>query len=158
MWRPEDDYWGKPDYGIDPMFQAIIEAGERPESKMEQVLPGADPADLDDDITLAAELIRAGCDAEARALLRHSPRTSAASMRTGISPIPGSIPIPAALVHYQTGVAIGECALPHRYTGLLRWGIIDNRPFLRCLHGMGLCLWRLGRTEEAETCARLSSG
>ena len=26
----------------------------------------------------------------------------------------------------------------------------DNRPFLRCMHGFGLCLWRLGRFEEAE--------
>jgi hypothetical protein len=24
------------------------------------------------------------------------------------------------------------------------WGQIDNRPFLRCLHGYGLCQWRLG--------------
>jgi hypothetical protein len=29
------------------------------------------------------------------------------------------------------------------------WGWIDNRPFLRCLHGYGLCLWRLDRVEEA---------
>ena len=24
-----------------------------------------------------------------------------------------------------------------------------NRPFLRCLHGYGLCLWRLDRRDEA---------
>ncbi|MEN8182410.1 MAG: tetratricopeptide repeat protein [Myxococcota bacterium] len=30
------------------------------------------------------------------------------------------------------------------------WGYIDNRPFLRCMHGYGLCLWRLGRFDEAE--------
>jgi hypothetical protein len=29
------------------------------------------------------------------------------------------------------------------------WGLIDNRPYLRCLHGKGLCLWRLGRVQEA---------
>jgi hypothetical protein len=34
--------------------------------------------------------------------------------------------------------------------GVLPWGLIDNRPFLRCLHGYGLCLWRLGRLAEAE--------
>jgi hypothetical protein len=27
---------------------------------------------------------------------------------------------------------------------------IYNRPFLRCLHGYGLCLWRLGRLAEAQ--------
>ena len=26
---------------------------------------------------------------------------------------------------------------------------LDNRPFLRCLHGYGLCLWRLGLVDEA---------
>ncbi len=32
---------------------------------------------------------------------------------------------------------------------MLPWGIIDNRPYLRCLHGYGLSLWQLGRIEEA---------
>lgn len=32
---------------------------------------------------------------------------------------------------------------------MLPWGWIDNRPFMRCLHGYGLCLWRLRRHEEA---------
>jgi len=45
---------------------------------------------------------------------------------------------------------IGELSLPDDFDGLLPWGYIDNRPFLRCLHGYGLCLWRLGRIHEAE--------
>ena len=45
---------------------------------------------------------------------------------------------------------IGEFSLGRDFDGLLRWGHIGNRPFLRCLHGFGLCLWRLGRFEEAE--------
>jgi hypothetical protein len=28
-------------------------------------------------------------------------------------------------------------------------GLVDNRPFLRCMKGYGLCLWRLGRGDEA---------
>jgi hypothetical protein len=32
---------------------------------------------------------------------------------------------------------------------VLAWGLIDNRPFLRCKQGYGLCLWRLERWEEA---------
>ena len=28
--------------------------------------------------------------------------------------------------------------------------MLDNRPFLRCLHGYGLCLWRFGRMRDAE--------
>ncbi|OHD74920.1 MAG: hypothetical protein A2177_11140 [Spirochaetes bacterium RBG_13_68_11] len=47
------------------------------------------------------------------------------------------------------GVRIGELSLAPNFDGLLPWGLIDNRPFLRCMHGFGLCLWRLGRFEEA---------
>ncbi|MBS3779773.1 MAG: hypothetical protein KGY41_05225 [Desulfovermiculus sp.] len=36
------------------------------------------------------------------------------------------------------------------FTGLLPWGFVDNRPFLRCMHGYGLCLWRLGLFDQAE--------
>ena len=44
---------------------------------------------------------------------------------------------------------IGELSLPEGFNGVLPWGHIDNRPFLRCMHGFGLCLWRLGRFAEA---------
>lgn len=33
---------------------------------------------------------------------------------------------------------------------VLLWGFTDNRPFHRCMHGYGFCLWRMGRFEEAE--------
>ena len=45
---------------------------------------------------------------------------------------------------------IGEISLGPEFEGLLPWGHIDNRPFMRCMHGFGLCLWRLERFEEAE--------
>jgi len=48
------------------------------------------------------------------------------------------------------GVGIGELSLGERFEGVLPWGRVDNRPFLRCMHGYGLCLWRLGRFDEAE--------
>lgn len=54
-----------------------------------------------------------------------------------------------AIVHYEVGIGIGELSLRPGFDGLLLWGAIYNRPFLRCLHGYGLCLWRLGRVEEA---------
>lgn len=55
-----------------------------------------------------------------------------------------------AIVHYDIGVRIGELSLPVGFDGLLIWGHLSNRPFLRCLHGYGLCLWRLGRMTEAQ--------
>jgi hypothetical protein len=48
-----------------------------------------------------------------------------------------------ALMHYQVGVAIAERTLGQAFDGILPWGCINNRPFLRCLHGYALALWRL---------------
>ena len=45
---------------------------------------------------------------------------------------------------------LGELALGKDFNGVLDWGLLDNRPFLRCMHGYGLCLWRLKRWAEAE--------
>lgn len=55
-----------------------------------------------------------------------------------------------AIRHYEVGLRIGELSLGDDFNGVLPWGWIDNRSFLRCLHGYGLCLWRLGRFDEAE--------
>ena len=55
-----------------------------------------------------------------------------------------------ALVHYEIGMRIGELSLPAGFDGLLEWGQIYNRPFLRCLHGYALCLWRLERIADAQ--------
>ena len=56
----------------------------------------------------------------------------------------------AAIRHYEVGVRIGELSLGPDFGGLLPWRHIDNRPFLRCMHGFGLCLWRLEWFAEAE--------
>jgi hypothetical protein len=62
--------------------------------------------------------------------------------RAGISP-------DYAIRHYEAGLRIGELSLGASFDGLLPWGLIDNRPFLRCMHGYGLCAWRLGQFDEA---------
>ncbi|MFV2081968.1 MAG: tetratricopeptide repeat protein, partial [bacterium] len=54
-----------------------------------------------------------------------------------------------AIRHYEVGLRIGELSLGDGFEGVLLWGHIDNRPFLRCMHSYGLCLWQLGRFEEA---------
>ncbi len=55
-----------------------------------------------------------------------------------------------ALAHYEVGIRIGELSLPSGFDGVLVWGELYNRPFLRCLRGYGLCLWRMGRLAEAQ--------
>ena len=44
---------------------------------------------------------------------------------------------------------IGNLSLGPDFSAVLPWGLIGNRPYLRCFHGYGLCLWRLKRFEEA---------
>ena len=47
-------------------------------------------------------------------------------------------------------ILVGELPLDGLGDGVLPWGWIDNRPWLRCLNGYGLGLWRLGNFKEAE--------
>jgi hypothetical protein len=56
-----------------------------------------------------------------------------------------------AIRHFEVGLRIGELSLGDGFDGVLLWGHIDNRPFLRCIHGYGLCLWRLGHFDAAES-------
>ena len=152
IWDPLDEYWGEPDEPIDDWARPIIARGPRPEFEMEQVLPGADPDDPDSDpITESNDLKDAGdaraaykilmelCEADIRCLDAH------AHLGNFVFDRPAE-----AIRHYEAGVRIGEQSLSQGFEGLLPWGHIDNRPFLRCMHGYGLCCWRLGRFEEAE--------
>ena len=55
----------------------------------------------------------------------------------------------AAILHYEIAVAIGELSLGTGFAGMLPWDCLYNRPFLRALHGYGLCLWRQGQMKNA---------
>jgi len=54
-----------------------------------------------------------------------------------------------AMAHYEVGIGMGDLSLGPDFNALLPWGYIHNRPYLRCLHGYGLCLWRLGNVDKA---------
>jgi tetratricopeptide (TPR) repeat protein len=56
-----------------------------------------------------------------------------------------------ALDHYERAQAAAEertIGDPAEYPNP-SWLDVDSRPFMRALHGRGLCLWRLGRVDEA---------
>jgi tetratricopeptide (TPR) repeat protein len=55
------------------------------------------------------------------------------------------------MLHYAVGTEIGEFSLASGFDGLLPSRLAGNRPFLRCLQGLGRCLWRLKRFDEADT-------
>jgi hypothetical protein len=153
IWDPHEQYWGESDEPVDEWARPIIARGERREFEMEQVLPGADSDDPESDpITESNDLKDAGdvrgavrilmglCQADLRCLDAHAHLGNLAFEHDAAR----------AIRHYEAGVRIGELSLASDFDGLLPWGFIDNRPFLRCLHGFGLCCWRLGRFDEAE--------
>lgn len=153
MWDPKDHYWGEPNEPIEEWARPIMSRGQRPEYEMEQVLPGKDPDDPDTDpIIEAVELKEAGDSPGAHRMLMI---LLAADLRcldahTHLGNFVFDHSPEKAIRHYEVGVRIGDLSLSESFNGVLPWGHINNRPFLRCMHGYGLCLWRLGRYKEAE--------
>lgn len=153
IWDPKKHYWGDPDEPIDNWAKPIISKGVRPAYEMEQILPGENPDDPDTDpIIEATDLKHAGDHKEAHrllmALLAADLRCLDAHAHLGNFAFDHSPE--KAFRHYEVGVRIGELALGGGFNGVLPWGHINNRPYLRCMHGYGLSLWRLGHLKEAE--------
>lgn len=152
IWEPNEHYWGEENEPIEEWARPIIARGPRRIFEIEQVMPGVTADDFDfDPILESNDLKEAGdyeaarkilmdlCQADLRCLDAHAHLGSFLFDRRPAD----------AIRHYEVGVRIGELSLAPDFDGLLPWGHIDNRPFLRCLQGFGLCLWRLGRLEEA---------
>ena len=54
-----------------------------------------------------------------------------------------------ALDAYRKGFSLGDAAIPSRYSGLIEWRQLENRPFFRAAHGIVLCQLRLRRWNDA---------
>ncbi len=152
-WSPDEHCWGEQEEPIEEWAKPIIARGPRQAFEMEQVVPGRDPDDLESDpICESNDLKDAGDYKAARKILmdlcQGDLRCLDAHAHLGNFDFDDGPK--DAIRHYEVGVRIGELSLGPDFDGLLPWGHIDNRPFLRCMHGFGLCLWRIGRFGEAE--------
>lgn len=153
-WSPKDDYWGEPEDETLPYFQPIIDFGPRLSYEMEQILPFHDPEEMYDPIIEASDFYECGDYEKAykimEKLLAADLRCLDAHAHLGNWEFDRSkYWLDKAKKHYAVGIKIGELSLGNDFNGLLPWGRINNRPFLRCLHGYGLCLWRLEKPQEA---------
>ena len=124
--------------------------------EMQQILPGFDPDDLDayesdpiiqanelrelQEFEAARQLLSDLLEADLRCIDAHAHLGSMA-----FDHFPQQ-----AHDHYNVGVQIGAKALGADFDGVLPWRYLDNRPFLRCLYGLGLSLWQLDRWGEAQ--------
>jgi hypothetical protein len=151
-WDPARQHWGEKGEPLERWAKPIVAHGLRQAFEMEQVLPGldiddpfSDPiGDSNDhkdsgDIVGAYKILMGLCQADLRCLDAHAHLGNLVFDR-----LPKD-----AIRHYEVGFRIGELSLREGFNDVLPWGHIDNRPFLRCMHGFGLCLWRLGRPKEA---------
>jgi hypothetical protein len=153
LWDPREHYWGEKGEPIDEWAKPIITWGPRPEFEMEQVLPGWDPDDpFSDPITESNDLKDAGDFPEARKILMDLCQSDLRCLdaHAHLGNLVFDFEPNLAIRHYEVGLRIGELSLGGDFDGLLPWGHINNRPFLRCMHGYGLSLWRIGRFEDAE--------
>jgi len=153
-WDPDEEYWGEPGDPLPALWTDVIAGGVRQCFEMEQVIPGVAADDCDTDpIVDVAELHRAGYHQEAirllDGLLAEDRRCVDAWGHRGLVAFNTRGPGPA-LEFYETGIAIAERALPVGFAGVLPRGFVDNQPFLRCLHGLGLCAWRQRRWDDAD--------
>lgn len=150
-WDPADEYWGEEGEPVPEWARPIIARGPRPCFEMEQVLPGLDDEGDIDPLIDAIELHDSGDSAGARRMLMRLLETDLrcldAHAHLGNWALEHFSDL--ALRHYEVGVRLGELSIGDSFEGVLPWGLIDNRPFLRCLHGKGLALWRLGRFDDA---------
>lgn len=135
-----------------PLWRKLT-AKPRPWYEMDAIAWGAFPdADIDENPTCdAAELHERGDTRGARELLMNVALRDlrCLDVHAHLGNLIFDHRPEDAMVHYEIGVRIGELSLPTAFDGVLAWSALYNRPFLRCLHGYGLCLWRLGRTDEA---------
>lgn len=153
VWSPSEEYWGERGDRLPACLLPILSAGPRPCFEMEQTVPGADYTAMDgpDPILESVELAERGDRRRARTVLQ---RCLAKDLRcldahAHLGNIAFDRDPALALRHYRIGAAIGELTVPPDTTAVLPWGMIDNRPFLRCLHGAAVSLWKLGRSEAA---------
>ena len=151
-WDPEEECWGEEGEPLDEWAKPIVARGKRPAFEMEQVIPGEDPDYPDmDPIIEASELNAAGERGAAEdvlmKMLAEDLRCLDAHAHLGNFEFEHRPK--QAMRHYMVGAGIGALTLGTDFDGVLPWALIDNRPFLRCLHGLGLCLWRLGDMKEA---------
>lgn len=156
--------WGSEDYdpeSLDYLPEEIARQLLKEETarvfEMEVVMPELEeePAPFSDPTFDAAELIRAG-DVEGAAdllgrLLTMDLRCIDAHSHLGLIEFEAGRygDLDMATRNYRIGVSIGDQALGPDFFGRLPWGVLGNRPYLRCLHGLGLCCWRAGDFEGA---------
>jgi len=154
-WDPKDEFQDYDEAQATHPYDKIIATGKRPCWEMENILPGYDPDDIDCPIGEGIDLMDSGdwqgAVSHMKGLLKKDARCLDAYAHLGNWYFEQEYPkgLNTALNFYKTGVAIGMKSIGSKVNDVFPWGLIDNRPFMRCLHGLGLCYYRQKKPTEA---------
>ena len=133
-------------------YDKILNAGERPIWEMENILPGHNPENFDCPIREGIDIMDSGdwhgAIQHMKNLLLQDERCLDAYAHLGIWYFDDE-DLNNAKNFYKTGVAIGLKSISNKINDVFPWGMIDNRPFLRCLHGLGIIFYRQRNVVDA---------
>ncbi len=158
-WDPADElqYQGHTGEDLQSPFDQILASGKRCAWEMENILPGDDPHAPDCPIGVGIDMMDTGdwygAVKHMKSLIQQDQRCLDAYAHLGTWYFEYGNPheLNTAKNYYKTGVAIGLKSIGDNANDVFPWGFIDNRPFFRCLHGLGLCFYRQNRPTEAFT-------
>ncbi len=146
------------DVTLSPPYDSIFKTGPRPSWEMQNILPGYDPEDFDCPISIGIDILDSGdwhgAIRHMKKLLKQDNRCLDAYAHLGNWYLKSKelTDLNTAKNYYKTGSAIGLKSIgKKRANDVFPWGLIDNRPFFRCLHGLGLCFYRQEKPIEAFT-------
>lgn len=150
-WDPADAGWGGDGEPTPTWLAPILARGPRTAYELEDAAPRGAEAYDETPLVRACLAYETGDDATARRLLEEAlardVRYLDAHAHLGLFAF--DTKVAEALAHYRTGATIGRLSLGADFEGFLPWFSLENRPFLRCLHGLALCLWRKGDLTSA---------
>jgi hypothetical protein len=156
-WDPAKESWFDPHYGVPSWGKHIMVMGVRPSFQMDRLYPQIDrETDQFDAVVESIELMSSGKPRQAHNLLYSVLELDIRSLDAHCHLGAFSFDRDPALAarHFAVGKAIGDLSLGRDFGGVLMWPLLDNRPYLRCVHGLACCHWRLGNMSEAETLFR----
>lgn len=152
-WDPAEQYWAEDGEPIEEWARPLIASGPRPQFEMEQVVPGFQPS-----LDIDAHPIDQACDLEESGDFQSAEKVLMRLLEGDLRCLDAHAHLgrcrfeyrpDVAIRHYEVGVAVGALSLGAGFDGVLSWGLLDNRPFLRCLNGMAICAWRLEARDAA---------
>ena len=156
-WNPREELFEDMDDELGQLphpYDKILEAGERPYWEMENIMPGLSLEDIDCPIGIGVDIMDSGdwhgAIKHMKNLIALDERCLDAYAHLGCWYFEDDDLIKAKNF-YKLGVAIGLKSISEKINDVFPWGVIDNRPFLRCLHGLGITLYRERNVIDAMT-------